>query len=131
MYPGPGGPAAGRERTRRGLALPRGGTRALRRGGRGAMADVSGAGDTSLPLSLEQRVDAVCLRYEGAWKAGQRARPEDFLDGGAGQERAALLRDLIALAEHYRWRGLVEALEKLPRDQREVVTRRDLEGRLV
>ena len=36
------------------------------------MADVSGAGDTSLPLSLEERVDEVCLRYEQAWKAGGR-----------------------------------------------------------
>ena len=53
------------------------------------MADVSGAGDTSLPLSLEQRVDEVCLRYEAAWKAGGRPRPEDFLEGIAGPERSA------------------------------------------
>src|SRR4051812_17931123 len=68
------------------------------------MADVSGAGDPSLPLSLEERVDAVCLRYEQAWKAGGRPRPEDFLGGAAGPERPALLRELIALEVEYRRR---------------------------
>src|SRR5436305_15225350 len=68
------------------------------------MGEVSGAGDTSLPLSLEQRVDAVCLRYEQAWKAGGQPRPEDNLEGIAGMERAALLRELVALEVEYRRR---------------------------
>src|SRR4051812_25073361 len=68
------------------------------------MADVSGAGDTSLLLSLEQRVDEVCLRYEQAWKAGGRPRPEDFLERAVGPERWALLRELVALEVEYRRR---------------------------
>src|SRR4051794_15371247 len=68
------------------------------------MADVSGAGDRSLRLSLEERIDEVCLRYEQAWKAGGRPRPEDFLEGAAGSERSALLRELVALEVEYRRR---------------------------
>jgi hypothetical protein len=33
-----------------------------------------------LSLSAVREVDAVCLRFEDAWQAGQRPRIEDFLD---------------------------------------------------
>ena len=59
------------------------------------MADVSGADDRSLPLSLERRVDEVCLRYEQAWKAGGRPRPEDY-------QRVAERSSLDAYKEGFR-----------------------------
>jgi tetratricopeptide (TPR) repeat protein len=56
-------------------------------------------------LSVEQRMDAICVRFEAAWKAGQRPRIEDFLDTVAEAERPALLRELLYLDLEYRGRG--------------------------
>ena len=33
----------------------------------------------SLPLSVAERIDDVCGRFESAWKAGGRPRLEDYL----------------------------------------------------
>jgi len=56
----------------------------------------------SLPLSVEERIDAVCLRFEQSWKAGQAPRLEQFLEGVAAGEREALLRELLQLEVEYR-----------------------------
>jgi WD40 repeat protein/tRNA A-37 threonylcarbamoyl transferase component Bud32 len=56
----------------------------------------------SLPLASQRRVDAACLRFEAAWKAGGRPRLEDFLADADGAERRALLRELILLDVCYR-----------------------------
>jgi serine/threonine-protein kinase len=62
--------------------------------------------DDALRLSAEVRIDAVCGRFEAAWKAAETggARPaiEAFLEGQAQPERAALLRELLALELEYR-----------------------------
>jgi hypothetical protein len=50
-------------------------------------------------------VDALCLRFEGAWKAAAR-RPclEHYLDEAAAPARALLLRELLGLELDYRRR---------------------------
>jgi hypothetical protein len=37
----------------------------------------------SVPVSGMRRVDEICERFEGAWKAGQRPRIEDYIGQGA------------------------------------------------
>jgi serine/threonine-protein kinase len=58
--------------------------------------------DDSTGLSLQKRVDEVCLRFERAWKAGQRPALEEFLGDTPEPERAVLCRELIALELVYR-----------------------------
>jgi hypothetical protein len=61
---------------------------------------------SSLPLSLTQRIDEVCNRFDAAWRGGQRPRIEDFLQGVPDTERHPLLLELIALeVEHRRRTG--------------------------
>jgi serine/threonine-protein kinase len=62
------------------------------------------AGDGTLPLSAERRVDRVCERFEDAWIAGQRPLIEDYLADTPEPERAALLRELLKLEREYRCR---------------------------
>jgi hypothetical protein len=52
-------------------------------------------------LSLAVRLDEVCNRFESAWRAGVQCL-EDFVDGWHGDERLALLRELILLDMDYR-----------------------------
>jgi WD40 repeat protein/serine/threonine protein kinase len=65
-------------------------------------------GEDSLPLSVELRIEAVCIRFEAAWQAVKHgdAPPaiEAYLDTAAEPERAALLRELLALELDYRRR---------------------------
>ena len=56
------------------------------------------------PLSVAERVDAVCDRFEAAWGSGTRPRIGDYLEGVAEPERAVLARELIVLDLHYRHR---------------------------
>jgi serine/threonine-protein kinase len=53
--------------------------------------------DGPLSLSAERRINAACNRFELAWHAGQRPRIEEYLGDVPAPERAALLRELIAL----------------------------------
>jgi predicted ATPase len=55
-------------------------------------------------LSPEQeaRLDALCDRFEAAWKAGGRPRLEDYLAGTPDRERAAVAWDLLRVEAHYR-----------------------------
>jgi WD40 repeat protein/predicted Ser/Thr protein kinase len=54
------------------------------------------------PPDLGRRVDEACNRFEAAWRAGGPPRLEDFVAGWAGEERAALLRELVPLDADYR-----------------------------
>jgi WD40 repeat protein/serine/threonine protein kinase len=62
--------------------------------------------EDSLPLSVELRIDAVCGCFEAAWQAvkygGDRPAIEAYLSSAAEPERAALLRELLALELEYR-----------------------------
>jgi hypothetical protein len=51
--------------------------------------------DDSLSLDALWRQEAVCRRYEAAWRARRRPHLEDFLEGPEGAERAALLWELL------------------------------------
>jgi WD40 repeat protein len=59
--------------------------------------------DSTAPrdLSVAREVDLACNRFERAWQAG-RPRIEDYLDGWQGEERLALVRELVVLDTHYR-----------------------------
>jgi serine/threonine protein kinase len=84
-------PAEGRERTgsRWGVSLMNEG--------------LSGTG--ALSVALAQQVDAVCNRFEAAWRAGQRPRLEDYLGDVPAPAQAALLRELLGLEIDYRRRA--------------------------
>ena len=58
--------------------------------------------DDALPLSLEQKVDQVCTRFEAAWKAGAVPRLEDYLADLTDAEKREVLRELILLDVYYR-----------------------------
>jgi WD40 repeat protein/predicted Ser/Thr protein kinase len=54
-----------------------------------------------LPLTVLERIDEVCTRFEKRWRNGHRPDIRDFLDG-AGEERQALFRALLELELEYR-----------------------------
>src|SRR6516162_4660596 len=57
---------------------------------------------TSLPLTVAERLDAVCDRFEAACEGGLRPRIGDYLEGAEEPARAVLARELILLDLHYR-----------------------------
>ena len=57
---------------------------------------------TSLPLTVAERLDAVCDRFEAACGGGLRPRIDDYLEGVEEPARAVLARELIVLDLHYR-----------------------------
>src|SRR5262245_15809871 len=68
-------------------------------------------GKRALSPALVMQVDEACDRFEAAWKAGQRPQLEGYLSdtpltpllsGERGEERSALLRELIVVEVHYR-----------------------------
>jgi tetratricopeptide (TPR) repeat protein len=63
-----------------------------------------GPGGDSLGLSAERRIDAVCRRFEDAWKAGASPAAEAFLGEVGEDEQGALLRELLRVELHYRGR---------------------------
>src|SRR6516165_10034477 len=58
--------------------------------------------DDALTLSLEQKIDQVCTRFEAAWKSGAPPRIEDYLADLGDVEKGAVLRELILLDVFYR-----------------------------
>jgi WD40 repeat protein len=55
-----------------------------------------------VPPALGRRINEACDRFEAAWRAGATPRLEDFAAGWSGDERAALLRELVPLDADYR-----------------------------
>ena len=66
------------------------------------MNDIDHGNDASLPLDVERRIDAVCMRFEVGWQAGTSPRLEDFLGETAGPERHELLRELLRVELDWR-----------------------------
>ncbi len=60
--------------------------------------------DEALPLSAARRIDRECERFEKALRTAQPAAIEDHLDRTSARERAALLRELLAIELEYRTR---------------------------
>jgi hypothetical protein len=61
--------------------------------------------DTRLSPAAVRLIDQTCDRFEAAWKAGGRPDPGVFLGDTDGDERAALLRELLLLDWEYRRRA--------------------------
>ena len=57
---------------------------------------------SSLGLAAARQAEQVCDHFEAAWQAGPPPRIEEFLDGWQGPERAALLRELVAVDIYHR-----------------------------
>jgi hypothetical protein len=58
--------------------------------------------DEALTLSLEQKVDQVCMRFEAGWISGAPPRIEDYLADLADAKKGEVLRALILLDVYYR-----------------------------
>jgi WD40 repeat protein len=67
-------------------------------------------GDDSLSAAQLQNVDAICQRFESAWKQGERPLLERYLPEADANERTALLFELLWLEVHYR-RGEADQAE--------------------
>ena len=63
------------------------------------------ANDGTLPPSSEQRIDWLCLAFEGAWKWGKPPAIEQFLAQAAETDRPALLRKLLQIDRQHRRPG--------------------------
>src|SRR5271163_1644905 len=57
---------------------------------------------STLPLTVAERLDAVCDRFEAACEGGVCPRIGDYLEGVDEPARAVLARELIVLDLHYR-----------------------------
>lgn len=69
------------------------------------MSETSLPADGSLPLSLEQRLDTLCCRFEAAWRGEQHPVIEHYLGEVVQEARAALLHELLAIELAYRQRA--------------------------
>ena len=66
------------------------------------MRDLLSDSSVEIPLSLEQRRDQVCTRFENVWRNGGRPRIEEFVNDLVEPERSALFRELVILDALYR-----------------------------
>jgi WD40 repeat protein/serine/threonine protein kinase len=74
--------------------------------------------DDRARLLRARHIDAVCDRFEAAWKAGQQPRVEDYLADTPEPERSVLQRELIALASDYRQQAAKEPPAEASADTR-------------
>lgn len=58
----------------------------------------------SWSVSAARRIDAVCLRFEAAWREGTRPRIEDHLQDAPERDRPELLRELLGIEVQWRIR---------------------------
>jgi tRNA A-37 threonylcarbamoyl transferase component Bud32 len=63
---------------------------------------MSQARSASLSAELEEQIDHTCDRFDALWRAGQRPRVEEFLDGCAAEALPWLLRELLLIELEYR-----------------------------
>jgi WD40 repeat protein len=68
------------------------------------MTSLSGQTWESLPPDVLERVDAVCERFEAAWKSGTPPTLPEYLAAMPARGRAELLAELLALEREYRRR---------------------------
>jgi Leucine-rich repeat (LRR) protein len=59
-------------------------------------------------LSIAERVDAACDRFEAEWKAGSRPRIEDYLAAVPESDRQELRQALVAIELELQGRGLAD-----------------------
>jgi tRNA A-37 threonylcarbamoyl transferase component Bud32 len=68
----------------------------------------------ALPVQQLLEIDAICARFEAAWKAGQQPKVEDYLDKTSGPQRAELQRELEKVDAEYRLKAKAKALPVSP-----------------
>ncbi len=56
----------------------------------------------SLSLSVQEQIDAICVQFERAWKAGQTPRLEDYLEHVSDKAREPLFQELLRIEVHFR-----------------------------
>ena len=56
----------------------------------------------ALSIEQEARLDALCDRFEDAWKAGGRPRLEEYLADASEPERAAAAWELLRVEAYHR-----------------------------
>jgi serine/threonine protein kinase/WD40 repeat protein len=71
--------------------------------------------------SLAGQIDAVCDKFEAAWRAGEQPRIEDYVSGWQKPQRSPLLRELLLLEREFRQDedsppGIDEWKERFPDD---------------
>ncbi len=59
-------------------------------------------------LSIAERVDATCDRFEQEWRAGRRPRVEDYVAAALESDREELRRQLLALEQELQAQGAAE-----------------------
>ncbi len=66
------------------------------------MNPVAEPGRADDPSGVTRAIDQVCNRFEGAWRAGQRPRLEEYLTALPQAQRPVLLRELLPIEIDYR-----------------------------
>lgn len=59
-------------------------------------------------LSIAERVDATCDRFEQEWRAGRRPRVEDYVAAALESDREELRRQLLALEQELQAKGAAD-----------------------
>jgi WD40 repeat protein/tRNA A-37 threonylcarbamoyl transferase component Bud32 len=88
------------------------------------MSETPSRSGAALPPELARRVDAVCNRFEAAWRAGKMPRLDDFLVGWDEPDRSVLHRELLDLDAYYRQRGATPELEPAEKEMPETAAGR-------
>jgi hypothetical protein len=68
----------------------------------------------ALPVSQLLEIDAICARFEAAWKAGEQPKVEDYLGTTRGPQRAELQRELEKIDAEYRLKAKAKAPPSSP-----------------
>ena len=59
--------------------------------------------ENGAPLDISRQVDQICLRFEDAWRGGQRPVPAEYVRESPLEIRDMLVRELIAIDLAYRF----------------------------
>jgi hypothetical protein len=63
----------------------------------------------ALPVSQLLKIDAICARFEAAWKAGEQPKVEDYLGTTPEPQRAELQHELEKVDAEYRLKAKAKA----------------------
>ncbi|MBV9124207.1 MAG: protein kinase [Planctomycetes bacterium] len=69
------------------------------------MREYSGNTPDPVRLSVQRRVDQVCVPFEAAWRTGKRPEIEKYLGDTSEPDRSVLLQELLRLEWEYRRRA--------------------------
>ena len=72
----------------------------------------------AMPVSQLQEIDAICARFEAAWKSGTQPKVEDYLGTTPEPQRAQLQRELEKVDAEYRLKAEAKAQPGSPNPAR-------------